>query len=89
MNKLLDLVKVEWVDSCSNTRSWQTDEEIRDWGEDGSLCCTVGFLVQKNKNGLTLASSYGPSNGHWGGAWFIPGKCVRNITRLVPKRKKR
>ena len=75
------ILEVTWVDSCSNTRAWLSEDEARDWGTDGLLCVTVGHLLQRNRRGITLVMGFA-ANCSVSGAWFIPAGCIRKVRYL-------
>lgn len=79
------LVELIWVDSCSHKPpnfAWLPKEEAAEWGTDGAICRTSGYLVEKNKRGYVIAASVG-DNGMVGGLWFVPHGCVRSAAYLT------
>lgn len=76
-------VEVTWVDACSYKGAWMSDEETKEWGNEGLVCTSVGFLVHRTRKGIMLAMSCHEGNGiNWGGAWLIPAGCVTRVRKI-------
>ena len=82
----MKLVLVEWVDSHSSRDTWTGLDELK--GKTRHLHCrTVGWIIEKNKQVLMLASSFSSSerNGepaHASGDMAIPIEAIKKITIL-------
>ena len=77
MAEKLEMVHVDWVDSMSNN-GWATpDNKV-------AQCSTVGFLVHKDKECLTVALNhcYDPNSVRWGHAINIPACAVTKLRKI-------
>jgi hypothetical protein len=55
--KKLHLVNIRWIDICGN-HEWSDMNEIEDWAaKDTGYCDTVGWLLEKNRQYLLVAST--------------------------------
>ena len=80
-----DLVLVEWVDSHSG-RGWENLDNLKA-NCDLLYCRSVGWLVAKNRDAVTLVSNLsGESNDNvivnGNGYMTIPARAVRKVTVL-------
>ena len=69
------VVKVDWDDSC-DVSGWVRKSSFE---PEVSQCTTVGFLVKKTKDYVSIASSSSDSES-WSDIMTIPRKCVKTIT---------
>ena len=76
--RTLPVVRVTWVDSCSNHR-WREMAEAR--ADVPMECQSVGFLVANSARAVVLIQSVNES-GHAGASWIIPKSCVRRVEKL-------
>ena len=65
---------IKWLDAWSQGAGWDDPPQ-----QDGTLCETVGFLIDETKDMLTVAGSYD-------GAKYYQGR--RSIPKAVIKSKK-
>ncbi len=72
------LVVVEWMDSAT-ADGWQHEADAEK--HQPSVCKTVGWLLTKNRQYITVAASQSDS-GNWSQAMSIPRACVTSIRRL-------
>ena len=52
---MLTIMHVRWRDSAS-CDAWTPDEEVREWAAEDMVVESVGFLVKKNDDYITLSS---------------------------------
>jgi len=74
------LVKVEWLDAWADFDDACPDENLK-----AATCYAVGYLVRRDKTGITLASDGGPDEkGKWSYRFrhFIPAGMVKKVTKL-------
>lgn len=77
------LVLVEWWDAWADHGDADPNETLHPM-----LCNTVGFLVKRDRLGVTLAQDGGPNHdGKWEyrGRFFVPIKMVKRVRRLCLK----
>ncbi len=74
----MQAVRVEWVDSSSET-GWQRKNHRCSGGI--SYCESLGFIIRKNKREIALAQSKS-SIGSIAEVMTIPMVCVKKITKL-------
>lgn len=77
------IVLVEWKDAATIKENWH---EIKKDIQEASTCMSVGYMVAKNKNVLTLYAHIGLED-DWSsecgkGNMIIPTKMVRSIKYL-------
>lgn len=82
-----DLVLVEWSDSSQPVSAWQHIDELP---EPAIIACeSVGWIVSKSKDILTLAPNMGDSlsesNAQCCGVIKIPMSCVKRIVEIIPQ----
>jgi hypothetical protein len=83
--KFLPYVAVEWKDAHQSARTaWRPLGEAEDYHDLPCICSSVGFLVKRDKKGLTLAMSMS-DEGLLCGLWHIPAGMVRSVRRLRAK----
>ena len=70
----MKLVYVEWVDSSSLDRVWNSESLIRECSV--CRCRSVGWIVHETEDHLTIA---GHSDGdeHWSGEMTIPKAAIK------------
>lgn len=76
--KTPSIVHVSWIDSCSPSRKWQDRDGIK--GYKPASCITVGYLIEKRKDAVVIAASWGEHE--VGDVTAIPRSCVKKIRRL-------
>lgn len=74
----LKIVKIDWIDASS---------EGQPWTHESRLCglmkaVTVGMLIKKNKDMVTIAHSRCP-DGDLAGVFHIPRGCIKSIKYLT------
>lgn len=79
----MKLLLVEWLDSSSG-RGWQTLDDVKKNAADPLFCRSVGWLVERNRKQITIASSLsGEKNPgiriNASGDISIPLKCVVRV----------
>ena len=74
------IVKVKWEDTVTND-NWATKENAVKWSKKDFICESVGFLMEKNKKHIILASMRG-FNEDVSMSQKIPMGCVKSIKRL-------
>ena len=71
------LVEVHWIDSYSSS-GWKGHATP----ENDSLACrTAGYLVRRDKRGVTLAMNI-DEQGHTGEWMHIPARCIKRLRGL-------
>ena len=76
----MKIIEVVWIDS-HYMPGWRDDKEIKEWNPDKWLCHSVGFLVNKDKNWLTICLNY-VDFGNKGHVEKIPVVAIKKITIL-------
>lgn len=69
-------VQVEWIDSVQSY-GWGSLKEPSDMG-----CVSIGHMISKTKDRVTLALNVSPRNGSVGQLVEIPMIAVKKIKRL-------
>ena len=77
---------VDWVDSCS-IGTWKRPEQYQE--ESYSVCQSVGFLINKDAEKVTLLQSRALETGNLADGIVIPRVAVTKITKLKSANKKR
>lgn len=73
-----DLVIIEWKDAMSHS-TWMEPDEIKpELGE----CATVGFMIAKDEEAVTVAQNLSFKSGHLGQLMNIPIHSITAIRRL-------
>jgi hypothetical protein len=74
---------VFWLDAFTDA-GWEDSKAVK--GEAGCVCITSGFIVNEDKNGITIASTVGPTNSPlYPSGWqtnsriFIPRGFIKKI----------
>lgn len=78
------LLEVTWDDAFNNSR-WFTQEDAEGWHDSPLRCVTIGWLVKKDKTGITLAHTVvGSPNvaSDIGSPWHIPTGMIRKVRRI-------
>jgi hypothetical protein len=79
------LVWVKWLDSANPSSSdWQSVAEWR--GFDSLECVSVGYLIAKDTQTVTLAAHLAYTSGDHTkacGIMVIPAGCIRSMKRLA------
>jgi len=81
------LVKVKWIDIFSEG-VWKTIDEAKEWAkENDGTCYTTGWLLEKNKKYIIIASTKDDDNGEvlFNDLSCIPINNVKKITLLNKK----
>lgn len=78
MKKNLTMVKVDWVDSCSDD-AWQHESIALE--HTVAPCSSVGYLLKKNKKEVSLSLSRSDL-GKVFMVLAIPRGCIKKITTL-------
>jgi hypothetical protein len=73
----MQIVKVTWADSASSP-GWQSKQH--DW-HSCSNCCSVGFIIKRNKRELSIAQSWSDS-GNVADVITIPMRSIKNIKKM-------
>jgi len=74
-----EIVFVEWIDSKGITNQWEYLDEIEPMKPD--KCLSVGFLLEKTKEYITIAQSLGQTQVI--GRTAIPCCSIRSIKKLT------
>lgn len=85
------ILRVEWVDSCSESAGWTRYSDLEDDHKFGpSRAVTVGFVIQENDEAITLSPNGvihdGDDDGHndaFDYTMTIPKVCVVSKTKLA------
>lgn len=79
------LVCVEWADAHSTGSGWMTREDMVDaYHTNDWLIHSVGWLIERNKKYIILASQYDNPDSLYGKTIKIPATWCK-ITKLVPR----
>lgn len=74
------IVEVTWEDA-SSTEGWMPPDEADGYHEREYICVTVGYLVKRDKRGVTLSATVN-CTGARGGTWHIPAGMIRRVRSL-------
>ena len=78
--KLPQMVKVFWLDAASHA-SWKTQEEVESIRPEA--CVTIGFVIKKTEDYITVASTYSPDGTHrWNDISTIPTVFALKIIKM-------
>lgn len=83
--KGLKLVEVEWEDTLTRT-GWEAQEVHENAGT--MSCKSVGYLLRRDKDSLSMAATIAPSDGTALASITIPAGCIKRV-RYVYVQKKR
>ena len=73
-------VVVDWEDIV-NKSGWQKISKINE--KDFAACRTIGYVVDRNDERITLTATYGPNDGKQTlGVTIIPMGCVKKIRNI-------
>lgn len=74
-----DIVQVEWVDAWHDFENADPDEKL-----EPETCHTLGYLIRKDKRGITLAMDTGKTDDGWESRFrqFIPAGMVKRVRRI-------
>lgn len=78
-------VLVTWHDAWES----QSDVEPDKIRHEPKVQYTVGFLIRKDKRGVTLATEYGDDDLELRTTNFIPKGMIVSITKLVPAKRRK
>lgn len=76
----MQMVKVEWVDSCSDD-GWMNAASPRAKEHTVSHCVSVGYLYKKDKEKVCIVQNTSDT-GSVGELMAIPRGCIKKITIL-------
>jgi hypothetical protein len=76
----LQMVRVEWVDSCSD-EGWFKINSLRAKEPTVSHCTTVGFLLKKDRDKVCIVQNMSDT-GSVGDLMAIPRRAVNKLTIL-------
>jgi len=79
MKRTLPLVLVEWEDAFNGNHDWFRLDTLPDAVEP-LIVQTTGFLVQSNRERITLAQSFSDTSAC--NLWTIPRAMVRSLTKI-------
>lgn len=75
------LVRVEWEDSSSSSRVWNTKEYLSTGGNQ--RCVSVGFLVHEDKDCVVIAGHMGLNDRpDFAGDMRIPKSAIRSRRKM-------
>lgn len=74
-------VVVTWLDARSLRTAWTTADDAESYHDEGIECETVGFVVKRDRNGITVAQSRN-TEGSVGNLWHVPAPLIRKVRRL-------
>lgn len=84
--RLLPFVEVTWRDSHTTaTTAWRDMEQAEEYHGEPCECSTVGYLIKRDRRGITLAMSV-TQGGLLGALWHVPRGLVRRVRRLRARR---
>ncbi len=83
----LDIVEIEWTDSAS-TGGWR---DLRKFEKEGDIinCCSVGYLLKRDKKQAILVQSHDCTLGKGNDVIAIPASIIRKVNLLKKARSKR
>lgn len=75
------IVLIEWRDACSlqDGAAWHSDQDAKDFRDEGAPILSVGIEVLRDKRGVVIAGARHNAQGSprpWGQLFFIPGAFV-------------
>ena len=76
----MKLIKVYWIDAASDS-DWTEIDKAKKWGRKEEKCVSVGWLIEKNKTNIVIASSKGGKD--YGDKIKIPVNSVNKIEELT------
>ena len=81
MSREMDVVKIEWIDSCSSNMNWILTSEL-----DGDIepikIISFGVLIQETDDCVTIAQNYGFNPHQCCSLMTIPKGCIKKQTIL-------
>jgi len=81
-SKKKNLYYIEWEDAYSNS-GWFSDEEIRKWEKDRCIVREVGWILERTKRNIIIASRLAPNEEkRWGMLQMIPKTWIKKIIKL-------
>lgn len=72
-------VCIKWIDAETNFGWTDIDEDVKSLKKNLPVCYTLGYLLDKGKDGYIVAQTVGADNQNINGRIFIPRGCVINI----------
>ena len=75
----MDVVKIEWIDSCASNTSWTFISELEGDIEPIRII-SFGVLIQENDDCITIAQNYGLNPTQCCSLMTIPKGCIKNKT---------
>ena len=77
----MEVVKIEWIDSCSSNQNWMLKEEL-DGEIEAIRIVTYGVVIQTTDNAITIAQNYGFNPEQFCNLMTIPKGCIIKKTLL-------
>lgn len=79
----MEIVKVEWIDSCASNHNWLMKADIDNWGDVEPISIfTYGALVQEDENYIVVAQNYGFEPEQCCNLMSIPRGCIKQTTTI-------
>lgn len=75
----MDVVKIEWIDSCASNISWTLISELEGDIEPIRII-SFGVLIQETDDCVTIAQNYGLNPLQCCSLMTIPKGCIKNKT---------
>lgn len=77
----LELVLIEWDDAEDFSQgAWASQREAEEFAKKQYIVKSVGWLVEKNRWYVAIASDHDPNHGNYGTLRKIPKKQIRSLT---------
>lgn len=76
----MQMVYVEWVDSCTSGNEGQTWNKLKDLAINPIICTSAGFLLNDTLDYIVIAAHYCKATEQteefYSGEMIIPTKCI-------------
>lgn len=87
MRRPRKIVEVTWIDAQSDQGGWEDASALDRHECQGATAVSLGFLVDRNKNGISIAASLTFAQGtdeveQIGGTFIIPAGMIRKVRVL-------
>ena len=72
----MDVVRVEWIDSCASNTNWVLEGDIKD--AEPVEIVSYGVLVSSTHDYITIAQNYGRNPRQFCSLMSIPKGCIKD-----------
>ena len=78
----MEVVKIEWIDSCSSHQNWVLKEDLNDCDFEPIKIVSYGVIVHTTEDCITIAQNYGRNPEQCCNLMTIPKGCIIKRTLL-------